>query len=226
MVVSKIPSDIYARHDGKPLTFEDFGLQLRRPVFHPLFGDAIFTQEGAAWKHSRDLLRPQFAQQQYRGLDIFKDHVDDLLSRIPDNGEVVDLQPLLFRLTLHITVEYLFGISAETLKKMELSNNQGFGDDFDYAQDWVAHRFRFLGMYWLADGWKFRRSCASVHKFVDDLIDIRLEDKKNVSEKGGRFVFFDAVAEEYRDRRQLRDQLSTLLLPGRDAAGCLLSWTL
>jgi cytochrome P450 len=41
--------------------FNDYGLGLRAPTFHPLLGSGIFTQDGAAWKHSRRLLRPQLA---------------------------------------------------------------------------------------------------------------------------------------------------------------------
>lgn len=40
--------------------FQDWSFGLRREVMFPLFGDGIFTQEGDAWKRSRELLRPQF----------------------------------------------------------------------------------------------------------------------------------------------------------------------
>lgn len=202
---------------------KDFGLSLRRPVMFPLFGNGVFTQEGAPWKHSRELLRPQFARQQYKALNIFKDHVDDLLSHIPDNGDVFDLQPLLFRYALHTTVEFLFGISAKTLKEIDPAESTRFADQFDLAQSIIAARFRLLDFYWLAGGSKFRQSCASVHQFVDELIDRRLLDIQK-EEKSGRYIFFDAIAKEFKDKRTLRDHFVTLLLPGRDASGSTLSW--
>jgi len=76
-----------------------------------MFGDGIFTQEGAAWKHSRETLRPQFLHKQYEDLEIFKQAVDDLLDAISDtatkHGGIVDLQPLFFRLTLDTTTSKL-----------------------------------------------------------------------------------------------------------------------
>lgn len=37
--------------------FRDFDFGRRRDITFPMLGDGIFTQEGAAWKHSRELLR-------------------------------------------------------------------------------------------------------------------------------------------------------------------------
>ncbi|KAL9627017.1 MAG: hypothetical protein Q9204_006870, partial [Flavoplaca sp. TL-2023a] len=55
----------------------------RRKVMFPLFGDGIFTQEGDAWKHSRELLRPQFVHKQHEDLELFQEVVDDLISVLP-----------------------------------------------------------------------------------------------------------------------------------------------
>ncbi|KAL2022262.1 hypothetical protein VTK56DRAFT_5872 [Thermocarpiscus australiensis] len=44
--------------------FKDYGFGCRPAVFAPLLGNGIFTQEGAAWKHSRELLRKQFVRAQ------------------------------------------------------------------------------------------------------------------------------------------------------------------
>ena len=60
-----------------------------------MFGDGIFTQEGEKWKHSRELLRPQFHFKQYDDLEIFREATDNLIDSIPKEKGVVDLQPLL-----------------------------------------------------------------------------------------------------------------------------------
>lgn len=41
--------------------FEDYGLGTRRLAGFPLLGEGIFSQDGPAWKHSRELIRRQFA---------------------------------------------------------------------------------------------------------------------------------------------------------------------
>ena len=40
----------------------------------------IFTQEGIAWKRSRELLRKQFVRAQYKNLNHFREHVDTAIS--------------------------------------------------------------------------------------------------------------------------------------------------
>ena len=44
-----------------------------------MFGDGIFNQEGAAWKHSRELLRPPLQHKHYENLDVYRQGVDDLI---------------------------------------------------------------------------------------------------------------------------------------------------
>ncbi|KAJ6103801.1 hypothetical protein N7486_004023 [Penicillium sp. IBT 16267x] len=197
---------------------KDFGFGLRRQIFFPLLGDGIFTQEGPSWRHSRKMLQPQFARQQYRGLEIFQTHIDNLLARLSENSKDVDLQSLFFRLTLDTTTEFLFGKSG-------VSEGSRFADAFDVAQNYVVQRFRLLDLYWLIGGEKFRLSCASVYQFIDKIIESRDETKVEDAERKDRYVFFDAIAESSKDRAALRSQLLNVLLAGRDTTACLLSWT-
>src|SRR5438876_3219752 len=92
----------------------DYGFGARPDVFAPLLGKGIFTQEGAAWKHSRELLRKQFVRAQYQDLRYFHEHVGNLNAAMPEHG-TVDLQPLFFNLTLDVATELLFGKSVYSL---------------------------------------------------------------------------------------------------------------
>ncbi|KAK3308480.1 uncharacterized protein B0T15DRAFT_572645 [Chaetomium strumarium] len=78
--------------------FADYGFGCRPAVFAPLLGNGIFTQEGAVWKHSRELFRKQLIRAQYQDLRYFHEHVGNLIDCMPAHG-VVDLQPLFFNLT-------------------------------------------------------------------------------------------------------------------------------
>ncbi|MCJ1384415.1 hypothetical protein MMC17_007531 [Xylographa soralifera] len=202
------PTNLEAMLSSK---FNDFGFGLRRHIFFPLLGDGIFTQEGAAWKHSRELLRPQFSRQQYRDLDVFEEHVDDLISCIPRN-KPIDLQPLFFRFTLDTSTAILFGKSVYSLKSLSSRDSTKFGKDFDTAQDFVVKRFRLLDLYWFIGGTKFREACTSVHSFVDDIIQQRYNSIDITEGKEERYIFLDAVAEDTRDKKELRDQLLNILL--------------
>lgn len=61
------------------------------------------------------------------------------------------------------------------------------------------------------------------HSFVDNII-LQRHRSQAETQQNGRYVFFDAVAEDARDREALRGQLLNVLLAGRDTTACLLSW--
>lgn len=143
-----------------------------------MFGDGIFTQEGDAWKHSREMLRPQLVHRQYEDLQLFRGPVEDLLQVLPSAGGVVDLQPLFFRLTLDVTTAFLFGKSVHSLLTPEDSQGQTFAQAFDTAQSYVASRSRLLDLYWLIGGQKWRDACSKVHMFADQIIDQNLSRAK------------------------------------------------
>lgn len=77
----------------------------REDSFNPFLGQGIFTHiygggpKGAPWRHSRSMLRPQFARQQIQDLDVAEHFVQNLIGRIPSN-ETFDLQELFFKFTI------------------------------------------------------------------------------------------------------------------------------
>jgi len=90
----------------------------------------------------------------------------------------------------------------------------------------VAMRFRLLDLYWLIGGRKFRRSCDAVHKFTEEILEKGMRSRNDTDKRESRYVFLDAIAQEYPDRTALRHQMMNILLAGRDTTACLLSWTL
>lgn len=198
----------------------------RRQITFSMFGDGIFTQEGEDWKHSRELLRPQFHFKQYADLEIFREAVDDLIDNIPKEGGVIDLQPLFFRLTLDVTTAFLFGESIQSLKTPESAGEQKFAESFNIAQEYVAKRFRLLDLYWLIGGKKFQEACSKVHHFADQIIDRNLSLHSEGDEEEKKYVFLSTLAKSTPDRTALRGQIINILAAGRDTTACLLSWTL
>jgi cytochrome P450 len=202
----------------------------RRAITFPMFGDGIFTQDGSAWKHSREILRPQFLHKQYENLEVFNQAVDDLLEAISeeaisDAGNVVDLQPLFFRLTLDTTTSFLFGESIRSLRAPDSTGEQTFADAFNMAQEYVAKRFRLQDLYWFIGGCKFMKACEVVHSFADKIIDRNLSASRS-SEKLSQYVFLDSLAQSTPDRTMMRGQIVNILAAGRDTTACLLSWIL
>lgn len=56
--------------------------------------------DGAAWQHSRALIRPAFTRGQIADVDFFESHVQELMRKIPKDGSTIDLAPLFISLTL------------------------------------------------------------------------------------------------------------------------------
>lgn len=195
-------------------------------------GSGIFTQEGAAWKHSRELLRKQFARINYGNLErSFGEHVDNLMASIPPAG-VVDLQPLFFNFTLDTTTDLLFGRSVYSLRAGidQDADNRKFSESFGIAQEGLAKRFRIAPFHYLYNPSSFRKACRDVHRFVEDYIRAEgitwLQDKAAGQAKNEKTWFVHDVAAESDGERSLRDQLLNVLLAGRDTTACCLSWTL
>jgi cytochrome P450 len=199
----------------------------RRQIMFPLFGDGIFTQDGPNWRHSRELLRPQFSYRNYQNLDVFREHVDNLISNLPSNEEIVDLQPLFFRLTLDTTTAFLFADSVYSLSAAKEAGETTFAGAFNTAQAYMAKRYRLQDLYWVIGGKKFNECCAVVHEFADKILDRTLDQGADKSkERDSRYRFLDAVAESTPDRKALRHQMINILVAGRDTTACLLSWTM
>lgn len=214
--------------------FKDYGFGCRPAVFAPLLGNGIFTQEGSAWKYSRDLLRKQFARAKYQNLESsFAEHVDNLISSMPSGG-VIDLQPLFFSLTLDTSTALLFGRSVYSLRASidQALENKLFAESFEIAQEGLAKRFRIAPFHFFYNPPGFRCACRNVHRFVERYIRQRKLVKQVQGNSGGledgktSSWFFDQVAAGSASEIDLRDQLLNVLLAGRDTTACCLSWAL
>ncbi len=199
---------------------------LRRTIFSPLLGDGIFLQEGDVWKHSRDILRPHFYHRHYENLEIYRPHVHNLLQAMENDAtNVIDLEPLFFRLTLDVTTEFLFGESVWSQRPTSSAAAHDFEAAFDLGQGISARRLRFQKLYWLVDGKRLRKACDMIHQFADRIIDKTLGSTDDTS---GRYKspFLKIVAQHYPERDVLRGQAINILTAGRDSTATFLSWTL
>lgn len=202
----------------------------RKTAFQPLFGEGIFTTDGAAWQHSRDMLRPNFARSQVGDVAAFERHVAHLIAAIPADGRTtVDLSELFFRLTIDSATEFLFGESVDTLVK---GTGSGFADAFNRSQEFISGTARWGRWAELMPGAKrFREDTKQVHEFVDYFVDLGLakraqlgsREKPVSSEASGRYVFIDELVRQTTDRTRIRSELLNILLAGRDTTASLLT---
>jgi len=212
-----------------------------------LIGRGIFSSDGKQWEHSRAMLRPSFARERVSALDLEHRHCRNLMLALPaqDDGWTagVNLQPLFFRLTLDSSTEFLFGESvnsqlAELVGKSgaiaetrSASREAAFTNAFDKAQDHLASRIRLGSKYWLHNPANFTETCKQCHDFIDYYVQIALqkevrsnEAEKEANKGKNEYVFLEELAQQSRDPVEIRSQLLSILLAGRDTTASLLGW--
>src|SRR4051794_16178123 len=117
------------------LDFNSFGFGSVRDSLKTFLGEGIFSTDGAAWQHSRNLLRPCFVRSQVGDVELLERHLQHLLLNIPRDGSMVDLQPLFFKLTLDSSTHFLFGESTGCLDPNgENEMSVKFANAFDRCQ--------------------------------------------------------------------------------------------
>ena len=199
----------------------------RRGAMLPFIGEGIFTQDGTAWKHSREMLRRPFLKSHYQDLHGFGEHTENLLAELSfrelrsSNG-VVDLQPLFFRFTLATTTALIFGQSAVGHE----DGQQDFARDFDYASKITSLRARLQDFYWAYSPARYKAACRGIKDFANLFVRKALEEKNRTGPDSDRYAFIQDLYDEMQDPALVRDQLVNVLLAGRDTTACLLSWTL
>ncbi|KAL8786788.1 MAG: hypothetical protein Q9213_002609 [Squamulea squamosa] len=212
--------------------FNDWNLPDRRKAaFDPLLGRGIFTSDGGAWQHSRELLRPNFVRNQVADLAMFESHIEHLIQAIPQDGSTVELKELFFRLTIDSATEFLFGESTNCLAPGASSEYaREFANAFDRSQEAAGFASRDLPIA----AKLFTRSSIGkdiryVHKFVDHYVQLGLESQKkrdvekSASKSDERYVFLFELVKATQDPIRLRSELLNVLLAGRDTTASLLT---
>ncbi|KFY82020.1 hypothetical protein V500_10896 [Pseudogymnoascus sp. VKM F-4518 (FW-2643)] len=186
--------------------FHDFGIGKRHRGMGALLGHGIFTSDGAHWERSR----------------------------IPRDGSTIDLQPLFYQLTLDSATEFLLGESVDVLRSPAGSEQQLFGESFDFAQTELNLRLRLGPFVKLYYNRKFDTACLRVHNFIDQFVAKALEFRRErlasgkvKAEKSGKekYIFMNELALATDDPIQIRSEILNILLAGRDTTAGLLSNT-
>jgi hypothetical protein len=68
---------------------------------------SIFAVNGKEWQTTRALIRPSFTRNQVADLECQDRHVERFLARIPKDGSTVDLQSLLYLLTMDSATDFM-----------------------------------------------------------------------------------------------------------------------
>ncbi|KAL9083351.1 MAG: hypothetical protein Q9165_008551 [Trypethelium subeluteriae] len=204
---------------------------MRRFAFEPFVGKGIMCVDGKDWEHSRTLIKPTFARAQStdQHLEDFEKHMDRLIDLIPQDGSMVDLQPLFSRLALDASTEFLFGEALGTLKENGLSNeSDDFLQAYNYGQYVLGKRLHLPKWNFLTVDKRFRRSCRVAHAFVDERIaraQLALRDYQGRDKVRERYILARDLVSQTIDAEDARNQLLNIFLPAHEAVGVALTNT-
>ncbi|XXH01639.1 hypothetical protein Hte_007999 [Hypoxylon texense] len=206
--------------------FEDYGLGSRPLGTYPLFGEGIFSQDGPAWKRSRELIRRQFVRVAKQIPQAFTESVEELVSGIEEatvDGRV-DLKPFMYEFTLSTTTKLLFG---EPHSSMPKKDREAVRDNYDHAAFGCAIRTRLADAAFLYNPAKFRKACKDVRKWASFFVEKAIKYKEEFGEEAAaeKYAFIIDLWKEMQDLELVRDQLLHVLVAGRDSTASLLSWT-
>jgi cytochrome P450 len=188
-----------------------------------MVGEGIFTQDGTAWKHSRESLRKQFMRIQYQNLKGFREHLRNLIDRLNNSSGITDLQPIFYRLTLDTTIAMILGQPVESFKH-EVGDL--FSKAFDNASLATGTRARLGDMYFLYRPRGFFKACETIkgytYQFVTDALQRGIEKTKGSEE----ISFITELHKDNQDLQLVRDQVLNILIAGRDTTAATLSYAL
>ncbi|KAL8694267.1 MAG: hypothetical protein Q9218_001035 [Villophora microphyllina] len=217
----------------------------RSKILSALVGPSVLTVEGAVWKHSRSIIRPQFSRESISNLPLFERHVGELFRKLNFGSDGwtgdIELQSLFFNMTLDVTTEFLYGQSVHSqnpeaqaeLKRVwgvKAPNIAGFGEAFDGAVQWAAS-MSILGIvgFWLFPLSGRLRSNRSQYRGVAEwsitqALGETAEGKQPGKLNAPRSILLDELAKITHDKDWLRNETLGLLLAGRNTTAMLLGW--
>ncbi len=189
-----------------------------------LLGNGLVTNDGPGWLRQRRLIQPAFSRKRIADYGVVMSRcVDDFVRDWRDrDGQVVDVAEEMMRLTLRIVGLALF--SRDLLGEAE-----SVGRDLTRANRLVTRRilagyppflYGPLDLRLFLASWRLRRG---VERLIDERLDRPDEHGDLLSTLLGAR---DAETGRGMSRRQLRDEVLTLLMAGHETTANTLAWTL
>ncbi|CAI5757417.1 unnamed protein product [Candida verbasci] len=216
--------------------FDNFGVGLRYEQLKPLFGLGIFTADGDVWKHSRAMLRPQFAKEHIKHVQMLEFHLQVMAKHIRkySNGETFDFQDLMFRFTLDAATDFLLGQSNHCLYdesiglnyKHETDAGYGFRKAIEGSQTWISTRSFAQSFYFLINDKEGKRQADQVREFCRYYVNkaFKLSPKELEEKSKDKYYLLYEIMKTQNDKGIVLDQVINVLLAGRDTTGSLISF--
>ncbi|MFC6823609.1 cytochrome P450 [Halopelagius fulvigenes] len=216
LILPTRPSDIERVLVSNNENYRKGGFQKR--VTRSLLGDGLVLAEGEEWRTNRRAIEPAFYSQQiekYR--DVVRFHARSVADEFSD-GDVIDLEVEMKRLTLNIIVEVLFGVDLSTesweLKpafERILAHFERISRTYIYLPEWIP----------TPENLAYRRALNTLDTAVEELVEQHRARGKESLAVLGRLQNSELTQNE----RPVRDEVVTLLVAGHETTALALTFT-
>lgn len=192
-----------------------------------LLGQGLVTSEGELWRRQRRIANPSFHRRRIAALtETMRRAAVDLCrdwEELPA-GREIDVAEEMMRVTLRI--------AGETLFSVDLSDESGeVGGAVTEMLAFFKSRFSApVPLSWrlpTTTDRRGRRALETLDRVVHQIIDERLRSGHSGDDLLGMFMDArDAETGAQMDRKQLRDEVITMLVAGHETTANALAWTL
>ncbi|KAI9687653.1 MAG: hypothetical protein M1820_010424 [Bogoriella megaspora] len=218
------------------LGFEDFGKSPQRAKLSAqVLGNGIFIAEGSQWKHSRSIIKPIFAKAEVENMTMMAKHVDRFLALVPRDSSDFDIQPMLKKLFLDFSTEFLFGESVNAQTPEGAATGENFLRSLDETLlGWNKRRQAGLLSFRYTFDKSWAKAYTQLYSFIDARVNRALEltscsangkVESRIRNQPGRYVLLHELVKDNQDPISLRFELINVFLPSRDTTAALLSNT-
>ena len=196
-----------------------------KQVFGRFEGDGLIVSDGDHWSCQRRLIQPAFHSQLLAAYaECFGRIAEDAISSWQGKGEI-DVASEMRSLALRIILNTLFSTTkASDVERIRFAVGP--------IQQWAMREFyrvvatpRWLPLIWQSEA---RRAIADLDSFVRGIVESRLAEKAPVADDLLSRVLsaVDPRTGKRMTKREVRDEMVTMLLAGHETMASALTWTL
>ena len=204
--------DIFVRHNDaleKPIDFKLLKLMI---------GTGLLTSEGDEWRRQRRMIQPTFAPDQVQGYGAFAIEATNAEVDRWQDGERIDVYAAMSRVSLQVASRAFVGVDLERDAEIVGRALDQFMNEFERI--WTSAVLPI-------PTWGTVRAYLSRRR-LDRLIYRLIDAERDTTERDDLLTRLRALQDEQGRlaRREVRDQVVTLLMAGHETTALAVSYTL
>ena len=187
-----------------------------------VLGDGLFTADGEHWKRNRVRLQPFFTRKTLAHYGTkMRRHSEALVEALGSrSGDPLAFDEEMVALTLRILGYCLFDEDFEPYVPLMLEE---FGTVLQIVDERVINHVPFVDALNVPKERRFQASLARFEQAVDELIDKALADEARAA-SATSMVHALVADPATADRRNVRDQVITMMFAGHETSAVALQW--